>query len=108
MNVKKAFDKVAHLLLQKLTKIPGINGHLLNWIHDFLTDRPQSVVLEGMGAQRCPVNLGVPKGSVLGPTLFLCYSNDLPDMLSCKVSLYADDTLLYQTVNSPEDAVVFQ
>ena len=61
-----------------------------------------------MGSQRCPVNSGVPQGSVFGPTLFLCYIDDLPDMLSCKVSIYADDTLLYQTVNCPEDAVVFQ
>jgi len=45
---------------------------------------------------------------VLGPILFLCYINDLPDLLSCKVSLYADDTLLYQTVNITKDAELFQ
>ena len=50
----------------------------------------------------------MPQGSVLGPTLFLCYINDLPDLLSCKVSLYADDTLLYQTVSNNKDAEVFQ
>jgi len=45
---------------------------------------------------------------MLGPILFLCYINDLPDLLSCNVSLYADDTLLYQTVNTTKDAELFQ
>jgi len=52
----------------------------------------------------------MPQGSVLGPTLFLCYIIDLPDLLPCKVSLYADNTLLYHngnTINS-KDAEVFQ
>jgi len=94
MDFKKAFDKVPDLmLLQKLQEIPGINGYLLNWILDFLSDRQQSVVLRGASSHKCRVTSGVPQGSVLGPILFLCYINDLPDLLSSKVSLYADATL---------------
>ena len=44
----------------------------------------------------------------LGPILFLCYINDIADNLSCNVSLYADDTLLYQTVDNSTDARKFQ
>jgi len=111
MGFKKAFDKVPHLmLLQKLQEILGINGYLLNWILDFLSDRQQSVVLRGTSSQKCRVTSGVLQGSVLGPILFLCYINDLLNLLSCKVSLYADDTLLYQTVNTTnsKDAELFQ
>ena len=55
-----------------------------------------------------PVSSGVPQGSVLGPTLFLIYINDLPQAVSCNVSLYADDTLLYSEINSNQEKQLFQ
>ena len=53
------------------------------------------MVLDGKSSQEHPVNVGVPQGTILGPTPFLLYINDLPDNVICDVAIYADDTTLY-------------
>ena len=40
--------------------------------------------------------------------LFLCYINDLPENVSSKVRLYADDVLIYNTIHSKEDCLMLQ
>ena len=50
------------------------------------------------------VQSGVPQASVLGPSLFLFYINDIVDSLNAKVKLFADDTIAYLAIVTDEDA----
>ena len=95
--------------MEKIRQIKDIDHNICNWIQSFLTDRCQQVAVSGTLSYSKPVTSGVPQGSVLGPTLFLIYINDLPSAVSCKVSLYADDTFLYTEVNtSSRESQLFQ
>ena len=61
------------------------------------------MVLDGKSSQEYPVNVGVPQGSILGPTLFLLYINDLPDNVICDIAIYAGDSTLYSKCDQAPD-----
>ena len=103
LDFAKAFDVVPHQRLVLKLYYYGIRDNTLIWIQNFLASRSQEVVVEGEKSKVGQVTSGVPQGSVLGPTLFLVYINDLGDNLKAKVRLFADDTVLYQTIHGQED-----
>ena len=96
LDISKAFDSVSHTkLISKLFQY-GVTGLALDWIKAFLSNRKQTVVIDGVCSDPCSVTSGVPQGSVLGPILFLLYINDMPAILkTSKVKIFADDAKVY-------------
>ena len=51
------------------------------------------VVLEDESSEEVAVDSRVPQGTMLGPLLFLCHNNDLPEAVKSTVQLFRDDCL---------------
>ena len=108
LDFSKAFDTVPHKkLLHKLRQY-GITGPIHSWLQNFLTGRTMRVVVDGYCSDSTSVDSGVPQETVLGPLLFLCYINDLPDPAVSQVRLFADDCLLYREINTFQDHITLQ
>ena len=105
-DFRKAFDSVPHEpLLRKLSTL-NLDNCILTWLHNYLCNRQQAVIVDGDESESCSVLSGVPQGSVLGPVLFLVYINDLTRVIvhpSSIVNMFADDVLLYHSISCSDD-----
>ena len=105
LDLAKAFDTVsAPRLLAKLERL-GIRGLELKLFQDYLSGRRQCLRVDSYTSTDLPVTFGVPQGSVLGPTLFLVYLNDLCDLKleNGTIISYADDTALLFSADTWEN-----
>ena len=99
-DISKAFDRVWHAGLLLKLKAAGVDGGVLTWFKSNLSNRRQCLVLQGVISNWTFIRAGVPKGSKLGPLLFLLYINILSDTGS-NTGLFADDTSLFIVVDDP-------
>ena len=65
-------------------------------------------MINGENYSKASVVSGVPQGTVLGPLLFVVYINDILDLVTCKIRLFADDALIYRIIDSIDDAWMLQ
>ena len=109
-DFRKAFDIVPHhLLLHKINKQFGIEGSSYAWFESYLSDRYQRVIINGVQSEWYAAPSGVPQGSVIGPTLFIMYINDvLPCLKYSKLLLFADDAKIFKEISSPNDCLLLQ
>ena len=101
LDLSAAFNTLDHtILLRRLEITFGIRGSALTWFHSYMyvSQRFQSVIVNGSTSNQCPLIYGVPQGSVLGPVLFTLYSQSLSDVINlhnCFFHKYADDTVVF-------------
>ncbi|MBM3938999.1 MAG: hypothetical protein FJ333_10175, partial [Sphingomonadales bacterium] len=102
LDIKKAFDCVPHDLLFKKLHGLGIRDKALDWFKSYLTDRRQMCDVNGSLSDVKHIDIGVLQGSTLGPILFLCFINDLPNSCPNALSLlFADDTACLISDDNP-------
>ena len=98
IDLSRAFDSILHpLLVDKLYRY-GVRGDVLSWFKNYLSGRRQMVSLgeASVASDWIDIQVGVPRGSILGSLLFSLFINDLPNVLCyCNIMLYADVTTMY-------------
>ena len=98
LDFQKAFDKVNRTILLSKLEHYGIRGIALNLFQNYLKNRTQFVEINKKSSAILPINYGIPRGSVLGPLLFLIYINDLNDAVAfSKIHHFADETNMLYT-----------
>ena len=108
LDFEKAFDTVSHELLKSKLHSYGVSNQTLNWISAFLSNRTQSVVVNGTKSKSANVISGVSQGTVLGPVLFIAYINDIASNINFEIRLFADDCICYKVIHSISDCVNLQ
>ena len=94
INLQKAFDTLDHSILLEKLYAYGYRGPIFESLMDYLVKRYQYIETVDDRTDKLQINTGVPRGSILGPFLFLVYINDLPSYIgnSSKIAIFADDT----------------
>ena len=109
MYFAKAFDSVSHQRLIKKIESYGIQGDIRKWIEAFFSGTyTNHTQVNGAVSKVARVLSGIPRGSVLGPTLFVIYIDDLLANIKSEGLLFADDTNIFQQIKSREDALILQ
>ena len=102
LDLSKAFDSINHqLILRKLSTF-GLEKSSISWIESYLKNRRQTTKFRNYTSKEEIVSSGIPQGSILGPLLFLVFTNDLAEIYREETMMvaYADDNQLVVTAKN--------
>ena len=106
IDYAKAFDKADFMVTMKGL---GISGKVGKWIHSFLTNWSQVVLVWNVRSQPMAVKSGVPQGSVLGPLLFLVLIRNIDQGIArAFLFSFADNTRIGSQIASSGDSLALQ
>ena len=106
IDLSKAFDCLSHDLILEKLKFYGLSDQALSLMCSYLSPRYQRVKLSDTFSTWQEVSRWVPRGSILRPTLFNIFMNDLAYAIKqCRIVNYADDTNIHC---SSKDVRAFQ
>ena len=102
-DISSAFDRVWHKgIIEKLEQIE-ISNIALDLFTNYLSNRKQRVVVDGIKSNFLDIEAGVPQGSRLGPLLFIIYINDIVEGLEGEILIFADDCSLVASGLDPNE-----
>ena len=81
LDLSAAFDVVDHDLLLKKLAIYGFDEKSVNWMESYLRGRKQVVCVDGCLSSKLEIEAGVPQGSILGPLMYIIFTNELPEII---------------------------
>lgn len=95
LDFSSAFNTIQPPILQDKLMRMGVDPVLVDWIRDYLTDRPQYVRMKDIMSDTVVSSTGAPQGTVLAPILFTLYTSDFCyNSELCHIQKYADDTAI--------------
>ena len=94
IDLQKAFDTINHEILLKKLEAIGFSDKCIRWFWSYLCERIFFTEIDNQLSDYGKVSCGVPKGSILGPLLFLVYVNDIPQAVKSNLFLYLNDSCL--------------
>ena len=120
LDMSAAFDLVNHDLLVKKLSAYGFDDNSQLWFSSYLAQRSQQVYIDGALSDPLSIDVGVPQGSILGPLLYIIFTNDLPETIhshpaknganfniSCEqcgsICCYADDSTFTISGKDPQE-----
>ena len=81
VDLSAAFDMVDHSILMQKLKIYGLDNQTITWVQSYISGRSQAVMVDGALSPALSLMCGVPQGSILGPLLYILFTNEIPDLV---------------------------